>query len=69
MINVIIVCGGIVDASISDKIEFPVGNVTSFFCKWDFSNTIGTVVINANFKVYESKLFCSTDNLFVATDG
>lgn len=67
--TVIVVCGGIVDANIHDRIEFPAGNLTAFLCQWNFPNTNGTLVIDANFKVYESKMSCSTDDLLTATDG
>jgi len=67
----VIACGGITDASIKGKLEFPIRNLTRGGCKWDFTNTNGTIVISANFKVNESLLNCREQSNFIllATDG
>lgn len=65
----IIVCGGIIDASINGTIEFPIRNITNLHCQWDFTNTNGSIVIETNLKINESKMSCAYNHLIVATDG
>jgi len=66
----ITVCGGIVDANIRGKIQLPLENVTSFLCKWDFTNTNGTIVMVADIKIKENKMTYSPDtSILLATDG
>lgn len=65
----IIVCGGTIDSSIKGKLELPVGNLTTFFCPWTFTNNNGTMVIIANFQIKESKISCRDDFLLIAVNG
>lgn len=65
----IIVCGGVIDANIKGQLKFPIKNVTRFLCEWQFPHTNGTMVIEANFKVNESKLICHYDSLLKAFNG
>lgn len=63
-------CGGTIDdASIKGNIVLPVENVTTFICQWDFMSMNGTIVISANFKIYESNLTCTYDSILVASGG
>lgn len=63
-------CGGIIDdASIRGNIVLPIGNVTAFFCQWDFMNINGTIVIGANFKINKSNFSCSYDYILMASSG
>lgn len=65
----IIVCGGVIDASINGKIELPIRNITNFHCRWDLTNSNGSIVIETDFKINETKAKCPYDSLLLATDG
>lgn len=60
----ILVCGGVIDAYIKEQLLMPVLNVT-YLCQWDFINTNGTVVLDANFKINKSNLSCNFDDFIL----
>lgn len=63
-------CGGTIDdPSIKGNIVLPIENVTAFVCQWDFTSVNGTIVISANFKILESNISCSYDNILMASNG
>ncbi|XP_022177373.1 cubilin-like [Myzus persicae] len=62
------ICGGVIDASINGKIELPIRNITNFHCRWDLTNSNGSIVIETDFKINETKAKCPYDSLLLATD-
>uniref|UniRef100_A0A2H8TEF1 Cubilin n=1 Tax=Melanaphis sacchari TaxID=742174 RepID=A0A2H8TEF1_9HEMI len=62
------ICGGLVDASSNGTIELPIGNLTSFHCRWDLTNTNGSIIIETDFKINETKMSCGYDSLLLATN-
>lgn len=65
----IIVCGGVIDASINGTIELPIRNITNFYCQWDLTNTNGSIVIETDFKINQTKNKCPYEFILLATDG
>lgn len=65
----IIVCGGVIDASINGEIELPIRNVNRFYCRWDLTNTNGSIVIEADLKTNKTKTVCPYDSLLLVTNG
>lgn len=47
----------------------PFGNLPSYFCQWDFTNTNGTTVIVANINVSVDTINCHEDYLITVKDG
>lgn len=47
----------------------PIKNIPRLHCRWDFTNTNGSIVIETNFKINETKTICLYDYLLLATDG
>lgn len=65
----VIVCGGVIDASINGNIELPIRNINHLHCRWDLTNTNGSIVIEADLKINETKTVCPYDYLLLVTNG
>ncbi|KAL5234243.1 hypothetical protein ACI65C_001653 [Semiaphis heraclei] len=62
------ICGGVIDASINGEIELPIRNVNRFYCRWDLTNTNGSIVIEADLKTNKTKTVCPYDSLLLVTN-